>query len=385
VLLFPIVDAIASEQPHTEIVMFVSGAGKNIALHPAVSKVYVQPWIPRQNWIWPVNVFASLLLWRRNLRHLQFDYCIMPRGGVDPHCSAFLAWMLGARERIGYTSNIEPERSHMDMNPSPLLTREAMQGEGIHELERGSDVLMLAGITTVPIDPCKPSPGLLSVANGTEGRQFVGSFEELRKPYFVISPGASMVRRQWPIERFVELSGELVSRGWMPVLVGGRDVLESCARIAASIGVQSLNLAGRTNFAQLAAVCAGAKCFLGNDSGTGHMAGACGVPTLVISPYPKTGRRVHQISPARIRPSGPLVKSVQPKASTPPCVEECVSDKVHCISAVTVDEAGTVLKDLLQRCDRAEGLRCERLGSIWNPDNEPEATDSSRDADPLRG
>ena len=349
VMLFPLLDALREHNPDAEITAFVSGMGKVLRLHPAVDRVFERP--PRSRLssrLWPVGDIASLWLWWfRQLRAVRLDVCVMLRCGSDPFYGTHLAWLLGAPVRAGYDAALEPERLHHDLDASALLTHEVTAMKAVHEVDRGSEVLELAGLLPAPVDSRRPSTGLLAIASASEARQFVASYPQLSQPYFILSPGASVPLKEWPETGYAEVARYLVPRGWLPVVVGGPEVHVAGDRIASALNMPVLSLAGKTDFAQLAAVCAGARLFIGNDSGTGHVAGAVGTPAVVLSSYAASNPAVHQTSPLRTHPAGPCHAIVQPLRPLPPCAGECTASTPHCITQIEVAAVIAAVENLL--------------------------------------
>jgi ADP-heptose:LPS heptosyltransferase len=229
---------------------------------------------------------------------------------------------------------------------------------GVHEVSRGSEVLQLAGLLRNPVDIHQPVESMLAIARSQAARTYLKELGLLSRPYAVIGPGAAVPRRVWPAARFAELAHqELLPRGWQVVIVGGPETA-AVETVRALLGEDVLDLTGKTNFEQLTAVCGGAQCFLGNDSGTSHVAGACGVPTLIVTAFARSGRPTHHASPNRSHPLGPWVAVVQPERQAAPCTTECLAEEVHCIGQVTVQETQTVLRNLLER----------RTGNRFEPD-----------------
>lgn len=359
VMLFPLLDALRRENPAAEISCFTSGGGRVLGLHPAVDHLHV--FAQRLDWrrkFSPVDyIYDIWSWWHRELRELKFDVCVVLRGGVDPFHSAHLAWLLGGRERVGYSSDLEPEHRQHDLHPSSLLTKEVLRFDGVHEVSRGEEVLKRAGLITESIDLNKPVTSMLQIAKREKGHGFVASIPELHHPYAIVAPGASVERRQWPAERFWEVTErEILPRGWMPVFVGGPEIAMTCETIASALSAPSLNLAGRTSFEELAALCAGAECFVGNDSGPGHVAGACGVPALMVTAFAERSRSTHHASPNRSRFLGPHFALVQPLEQMSPCLEECVADEVHCLLKVQVEDVRRAFQDLMIRSEEVRGV-----------------------------
>lgn len=348
VMLLPLLDAIQQDQPDAEISVFSAGAGSLLALHPAVRHHYL--YSPRQAW-WKFSCAAPVWdiwdAWRREFKHLRFDVCIVPRGGVEPFCSPHLAWMLGANIRAGYSPKLEPELSAYDLAGEDLFTTLVTTPKGVHEVERGAEVLMLAEVLRKPVDVTRSVESLQKIARSEAGQQFVSQQARLADPYAIVAPGASFPRRRWSPRAFAEVAqAEMVDRHITPVFVGSPAERPLCESIAAILTRPALILTG-TSFVELAALCLGAQFFVGNDSGPGHVAGAVGVPTVEVTAFSRAGDRRHHASPQRSHPCGPLVAVVQPLAQIPPCTSECVADAEHCIAQVPSSEVRSALHALL--------------------------------------
>ncbi len=89
-------------------------------------------------------------------------------------------------------------------------------------------------------------------------------------------------RKVWPEENYVDLINTFSK--WLDgVVFEGSEAERECAdRIATNINVPSINLAGKTNLLQAAAVIKKAAIFIGSDSGLGHIAGAMQTPSILF-------------------------------------------------------------------------------------------------------
>ncbi len=109
-------------------------------------------------------------------------------------------------------------------------------------------------------------------------------------PYIVFAPGAAYGRaKQWPPARFAELARVLIDEENASVLlVGSKADGPVCAEIAALVQRsghdrgQVIDVSGRTSLPDLAALLAGARAVVSNDSGAMHLAGAVGAPVIAI-------------------------------------------------------------------------------------------------------
>lgn len=113
------------------------------------------------------------------------------------------------------------------------------------------------------------------------------------RPWLVLGPTANWHRKVWPAERFAELALRLTSPdGVFPgagiaILGGPGDQERSMATPVLTALPQALDLVGKLDLPEVAAVQARAAIFIGNDSGLMHLAAAAGAPTLgLFGPTP---------------------------------------------------------------------------------------------------
>ncbi len=111
--------------------------------------------------------------------------------------------------------------------------------------------------------------------------------------YVVLAPGAAYGRaKQWPPERFAALARTLWrGRGVASVLVGAGGDAAAGVELRRALGegpggddtaAAMVDLIGKTDLPALAAVLAGARAVVANDSGAMHLAGAVGAPVVAI-------------------------------------------------------------------------------------------------------
>jgi ADP-heptose:LPS heptosyltransferase len=113
------------------------------------------------------------------------------------------------------------------------------------------------------------------------------------RAWLVLGPTANWHRKVWPPERFVELAlrltapdGALAGAG-IVILGGPGDQERSMATPVLTALPQALDLVGKLDLPEVAAVLARAAMFIGNDSGLMHLAAAASAPTLgLFGPTP---------------------------------------------------------------------------------------------------
>ena len=149
----------------------------------------------------------------------------------------------------------------------------------------------------------------------------------------VLHSGASQSLRVWPLERYAELLRRLRAQGWEPVVLCDPDQIarwrelgESGARVPKSME-------------DLVDAIAGAVAFLGNDSGPGHIAALCGVPTFTIF-----GPQI----PELFAPGHPQAAWIEGRpCKYKPCYDRCRFPEPFCITGIDVETVWPKFTDWL--------------------------------------
>jgi ADP-heptose:LPS heptosyltransferase len=105
-------------------------------------------------------------------------------------------------------------------------------------------------------------------------------------PVLAIFPGTNRPGASWGAERFAAAGVELAQRRDIAIVLGGREAdrpaVHAVAAALAGARAPVLDLAGRTSFAQAAALIESSSALLANDSGASHLAVAVGTPVVSI-------------------------------------------------------------------------------------------------------
>ncbi|HKF73412.1 MAG TPA: glycosyltransferase family 9 protein [Stellaceae bacterium] len=221
---------------------------------------------------------VGLLRLRRRLRAAAFLRV------YDLQTSARTNWyfrLLGSGSRPEW-SGIARRASHAHDNPA----RNAM-----HTLDRQAEQLRRAGIPDVPW------PDLSWVHADLERFRLPGRF-------VVMVPGGAPHRpaKRWPVERYAALAAAVVSRGAVPVVIGGPAERGLAAAISAACPM-ARDLTGETDLVEVAALGRRALWAVGNDTGPVHLLVAAGAPATVL--YSAAS------DPALTAPRGPRVSILQ--------------------------------------------------------------------------
>lgn len=145
--------------------------------------------------------------------------------------------------------------------------------------------------------------------------------------------GAKRPNNRWPEERFAEAGRRLVAeQNAVIVLTGSPGEREQNARVAEGIGAGCLDLTGKTNIGELAAVLAQCDTLITNDTGVMHVAAAVDTPCVAIF----SGRDI----PGLWSPYGAQHTILRKEIECSPCrADECpLYDLPKCVYLIEVDE-----------------------------------------------
>jgi heptosyltransferase-3 len=97
-----------------------------------------------------------------------------------------------------------------------------------------------------------------------------------------LGPGSKMPAKVWPEERFAELGHLLINElGVLPIIFGGKEDQALGDRLIAQWKT-GVNAAGALNIRQAAAALSRCRLYVGNDTGTMHLAVAAKIPCVAI-------------------------------------------------------------------------------------------------------
>src|SRR3989344_887998 len=102
------------------------------------------------------------------------------------------------------------------------------------------------------------------------------------KKYIAIVLGSSVAYKNWPVERFVEVSKIFKEKGLLVVLVGSDNERHISKKFKENYSGECIDLVGRIGIAEVASVIKDSFLLLSNDTGPVHIAVALKKPSLAI-------------------------------------------------------------------------------------------------------
>lgn len=221
------------------------------------------------------------------LREKQFQCAFLLHRSF---ASAFLCWLARIPVRIGYAT--EGREGFLTAS----FPYHASLHRAINHLRLLEYHLARSGSATspfpVPYSSFRPSgfsstsPRFLSlelpVPSGLQ-EQVKTKFLQNTGDYLVLNPAGSWETKRWLAEGFAKVGNCFYEKkGWKPVIVGGEEDISVSEAVQSALSVPFVNLTGKMELMELAAVLQTARGFLTNDSGPMHIGVAVGVPTVAI-------------------------------------------------------------------------------------------------------
>jgi heptosyltransferase-1 len=241
---------------------------------PGLNKVIL--W-PRQEWqeLWREKrffaLFSAVAAFRRKLRARNYDLVIDAQGLVK---SAFLAWLTGSRQRIGFKSK-EPNGIFLSDRHEKSITSRI-----------SSEYLALADTLGWDTSSFKMVLGI-SASDDARARDVAPE-----APYVVVAPFTTRPQKHWTQAHWRTLIGRLADAGHQVACLGGPGDREEA--VVLLDGLPVLNWVGSYPLGVSAGLVKHAAGVIGVDTGLTHMGIAAGIPTVALfgstCPYLETGR-----------------------------------------------------------------------------------------------
>jgi len=215
----------------------------------------------------PARLWAATARLSFRLRQERFSMIIAAQRSLR---SGVLARATGASARIGFVgaAGAWAYTARIDWNP-----RE-------HAVHRYLALGAAAGLDPECADP-NPEVAVSNSARRSAAALLATHGVEEHEGLLAIAPGSIWGTKRWTPEGFARVAACAPARGLRAVLLGSADEHALCLQVAgASAG--AVVLAGQTTIPEMAAVLARARVLVANDSGTGHVAAAVGIPVLTV-------------------------------------------------------------------------------------------------------
>jgi heptosyltransferase III len=180
------------------------------------------------------------------------------------------------RKRYDLVVDLRTDGLTLLLHARRCLTRRGHRSTGVHAVQRHFAVIgPRESISEIPAT-CV----WLSQHEQAYARRQLAVLPGTR--WLVLGPGARWASKCWPLTSFEATVERLQPQFDGIVLLGDTHDTDNCRQLAEHMALPCLNLAGKTDLLEAAAILEQAALFIGNDSGLGHLAAACDTPTFTV-------------------------------------------------------------------------------------------------------
>lgn len=240
---------------------------------PAISEVMVcdLPWLKLDRQEEPGAILSLI----EGIKEKEFDGCVIfTVYSQNPLPAAMLAYLAAVPLRLAYCRE----------NPYALLSHWLPDEEPYqlirHQVKR--DLHLVAAVGAESADQ-RMQISLRPEAWKTAALKIKQRGADLNRPFLVLNPGVSEVKRRYPIEKWVALGRCLLKETPLQLLITGlEEEQEVCANLEKWMGRGAFSLAGILDTEEFASVIAHADVIVSVNTSTVHLASALGKPVVVL-------------------------------------------------------------------------------------------------------
>jgi ADP-heptose:LPS heptosyltransferase len=167
-------------------------------------------------------------------------------------------------------------------------------------------------------------------------------------PLVAIGPGSKMQATKWPQDRFASAGAELLARhaDLRLIILGGKNERAIGDELCRAWGPRSLNLVGDLSVWESAAVLERCSLYIGNDTGTMHLAASVGLRCVAIFSA--------RDNPGRWEPIGRGHVVLRQDVPCDGCMlTECIEHQQMCITSISVADVVSAALGCLQQAGTA--------------------------------
>lgn len=282
---------------------------------------------------WAKKSLAFLNQIRQKKFDLAIDFSLNSQYG-------FFAWVTGIKLRIGY-----------DYKGRGRFLTKKIKLEGYddkHIVEYYGDLLKLMNLNLKYRDlELYLNAKDLNWAEGFLNKQGIGANDLLVAviPGAGASWGQDAYLKHWPAQNFARLSDKIIENYKAKIIImGALSEQEIAQKVKKNMRYEAIDLSGKTQIGEFAALLSKTKLAITNDGGPMHMAVALGVKTVSI--FGPVDERVY--GPYPVSPDHIVLKR---DLSCRPCYKNFrfpgCSHNRRCIEDLTVDEAYEAVRRLI--------------------------------------
>jgi heptosyltransferase-3 len=159
-----------------------------------------------------------------------------------------------------------------------------------------------------------------------------------------MAPGSKMPAKRWPLERFIEVGRWILDnfQACRLMIIGGPEDRAQGERIQQALGARVVNLAGELTVLESTEALRRCHLYVGNDTGTMHLAAAAGTSCVVIF-----SARDH---PGRWDPYVPNHVVLRQETPCAGCLlDTCIEQDMRCLKEITARSVIDAIQTIMER------------------------------------
>jgi len=206
------------------------------------------------------------------LRDRKFDAAIIFTSfSQTPHAAGYLCYLAGIPLRLGESK---------EWGGGVLSTEVKSAPDEMHQVERNLRLIESVGFQVSDRSLTIQIP---ESARRSTITKLIEHGLTANAPYLLLNPWASCQARTYPWERFALAARRLAEiTGWPVVVTGVEKDRERSTPLLEALKPYAIDLIGVTSLPELAALIAGARLVLTNNTSTLHLADATQTPSVVL-------------------------------------------------------------------------------------------------------
>lgn len=257
----------------SKITVLTSSMAAGIAHHiPEIDEIitFDVPWVKTNN----ASFSHEFLVLAEVLKARNFDATVIfTVFSQNPMPAIMLTYLADIPNRLAYCRE----------NPYELLTSWVPDQEPYtfikHQVERDLDLVRSIGATTTSNFLSLEIPEAWESAQKTLDKNSI----DLQKPWLVLHPGVSELKRQYPTEKWIEIGRKIIDDfGYQVLLTGSASEKKLTDEIQQGIGTNAYSIAGLLSLDEFICLIDEAPLLLSVNTGPVHIAAATQTPVVVL-------------------------------------------------------------------------------------------------------
>jgi len=320
---------------------------------PYVDEVLVCPVVRHAKHLFFHRLNECLTFVREVFRGRCFDLAFSPIS-VPNYINAWLNYFSGATRRIGNAESLQEKKHTKYMGSCDVFFTDHVHTLAHHEVEQ-----TLACLELLHHSIHDTSLELWTDAKDRTGvmRLLKEADVVMKRKKIVVCMTTSAPTRNWPVENYISVCRQIEQKYDVEFfLLGAGDTATRAAKQFCAAMPEAHDFTNKTNLRETVAIMQLADFHLGGDTGTAHIAAACGLHGVELFASVRWEGHAMEDPSQWFAPWESPLQIIQPKHALPGCEHGCVAKEAHCIKLITVNEVVQAMEKAMERKDSMEDV-----------------------------